>query len=417
MRSVLFWLVVAAIGVVNAALLHIFEFVGVEGANWLWNDLIPIDQYRWLVIPVAVVFGVLLTALFVLFKQKRVVPVDVTLMDEIGEAPSTLKSMGVVLLIGAASLLAGASLGPEASLVAFSAGVGAYVARQKRYAALKQLLVLASIGALLVAFVHSLGMILIPLLLLLQQSRQQRKKVSLKAVFAVGVAGGFSYLTSLAVTHTTGHEAVSVMPTLSDPTFLDLAIALLVGFISALFAVTLKYLLRGFSVFSHAFMRLSIPGKEWWFGALAGLVLGGLYFIGGRTVELSGSVGSQLLIDTTATYGVGALLLMMAVKILATAWSSATGYRGGLVFPSIYVGVAFGLLVGVIFPEYSGVGAVVGGVSGIIAATLGSPVIGGIFLVAALPFALWPAALCAVVGTLLFSVVHRQFQKTATSAK
>ena len=64
MRSVLFWLVVAAIGVVNAALLHIFEFVGVEGANWLWNDLIPTDQYRWLVIPVAVVFGVLLTALF-----------------------------------------------------------------------------------------------------------------------------------------------------------------------------------------------------------------------------------------------------------------------------------------------------------------------------------------------------------------
>lgn len=414
MRTILFWLVVIAIGAANAIVLHAFEFVGVEGADWLWNELIPTDEYRWLVVPTAVVLGLVLTACFVLLKQKRVVPVDVNLMDEIAEAPSTLKSIGTVLLIGAVSLLAGASLGPEASLIALSAGLATYIARQKKLKPRKQLLILASVGALLVAFVNSVFMIVIPVLLLLQRSKKEGLKIHVGSVVAVALAGVASYVTSLAITHTTGHASVALFPSLPDPTLLDLTIALLVGFVSALFAVTLKYLLRAFSAASHWYMGLTIPGKDWFFGAGAGLVLGTLYFIGGRTVELSGSVGSQLLLENASAYGVGALLLMMVVKIVATAWSNATGYRGGLVFPSIYVGVAFGLLIGLIFPEYSGVGAVVGGVSGIITATLGTPLLGAVFLLAALPIGLWPAAFCAILGTLLFSAAHRQLKKFAT---
>lgn len=414
MRRSFFWLAVVCIGALNAGMLHVFEFVGVAGANWLWNDAIPTDEYRWIVVPLAVMLGLVLTACFHMVKQKRVVPVDVQLMDEIAEAPRTLKSIGAVLLIGAVSLLAGASLGPEASLVAFSAGLGTYIARQRQLKPLKQVLILASVGALLVAFVHSLVMVVIPLLLLLQQSKKEQTKTTISAVLTILIAGIVSYGTSLAITHATGHASTALIPPLPHASAIDFAIALGVGFISALFAISLKYLLRAFSALSQWFMGLSMAGKEWYFGATAGFVLGALYFIGGRPVELSGSVGSQLLLENASTYGFGALLLMMIVKIIATAWSNATGYRGGLVFPSIFVGVAFGLLVGVLFPEYSGVGAIVGGVSGIIAATLGSPVLGAVFILAALPFELWPVALCAVAGTMIFTRLHHHLKKLAT---
>src|SRR5262249_27778318 len=52
--------------------------------------------------------------------------------------------------------------------------------------------------------------------------------------------------------------------------------------------------------------------------------------------------------------------LLVVVKLLAVLVSSGSGFRGGRIFPSVFVGVAFGLLVYAVFPgvpEAIGLGA------------------------------------------------------------
>jgi H+/Cl- antiporter ClcA len=96
---------------------------------------------------------------------------------------------------------------------------------------------------------------------------------------------------------------------------------------------------------------------------------------------------------------------IVLVKLLVTAWSLAAGYRGGLVFPSVFTGVAVSVVIVDEWSSVAGPGVVVGGVAGILTA-MTSPVLGPIMLVALLPFSLLGVALVAaagaVAGDLLF---------------
>jgi hypothetical protein len=140
-----------AVGVVNALVFVAFEWIVNDGTDWVWNDLVDSDAVRWRVVPLAIAGSIVLSAVIRLTRQKRIVPAST---DPLAGGPAA--SVPVVLLIGAVSLLAGASLGPEASLFAAATGIGAWLAKEKR-------LVLASVGALLVAFFGSLLAVAVPL--------------------------------------------------------------------------------------------------------------------------------------------------------------------------------------------------------------------------------------------------------------
>jgi H+/Cl- antiporter ClcA len=83
-------------------------------------------------------------------------------------------------------------------------------------------------------------------------------------------------------------------------------------------------------------------------------------------------------------------------KLLATAWSLAAGYRGGLVFPSIYSGVVIFLIVHALFGTSSN-GILLGSVAGILGAMTGA-VAGGIFVIAVIPYTLLPLAIVGIIG-------------------
>lgn len=404
-------LIAAGIGAVNALILLVFEFIGIEMTAWLWYDVFRTGEYNWLKIPLAAVLsGICMTIVLKMTKSKRVVSPEHNLMAEMDEHPKpTIITLVNILAVGAMSLLAGASLGPEAALMTASIVIGTYAANKWQNNPQKQTLVLASVGSLLVAFIGSLLLLLIPILLLFQMNKKAGKGPQIMPIVAIIAAGAASLITLEIIhglTHTSG--GYGTIPPLPAPAPHDLIVAVVVGFIAAFLSLFLNWSINHIWRGASSLQAQKIPGIDWIAGTIFGLALGVVYYIGGPTIEFSGSIGSHVLVEQSAQLSVAALFGLMLSKIAATALSKGTGYRGGTVFPSIYIGLAFGLMINHLFPEIGGAGALVGAICGTVTAALGSPIIAGIFLIALLPSELWPIAASAVVGVLLFGFVSKQ---------
>ncbi len=393
-------MIAGLIGVVNALVLHVVELIGVDGTAWLWNDVLNTDIHRWLVVPTAIVFGLLLTFAFERFNVKRVVQPEVDLLEEMNDAPDSVSWIVKVVVIGCLSLLAGAALGPEASLMMASVSIGALATKKGRLSPDRQLLIVASVGSLLVSFVASMVLVLIPLLILLQGAKKQGKQLTPRSATVVVVAALSSYGTIQLINWLAGHSGSrTLMPALPAFEPRDFVVAAALGFIGGFISFVILWLSqRAFKV-AQKIEHWGVPAAPYAAAAVIGAVLGMIYLIGGQTVQFSGSVGSTELLRSSAQYGIAALGVLLLAKVLAIAWSHGTGYRGGLVFPSVYIGVTLGLMTSLLFPELGGAGAIIGGMTGMVAAALGSPIMAAIFLAAVLPFGpLWLVAACAVVG-------------------
>ncbi len=385
------WLIAVGLGVINAMLLRLFELAVNTGTNQIWNHLFHSNTERWVVVPLAVLLSVILTALIQSLHERRLTPPETDLMDNTNNAPASLVSIGIILIIGLASLLAGASLGPEASLLAASTGIGGWIALKSKPGSDARPLILASIGALLVAFLSSPIMALVPLLILLRQKRLTSKSAGVVVVAAVS-----SYGILQLIDH--AHPGYGTAPSLPPLSNHDYPVALLAGFATAFLGLAMNRLV----------VRLARPARyldrhtPWYIAAgLFGLIIGVVYLLAGQSIEFSGNTGSELLVSHTPHYGVAALAGLIIAKLLATTWSKATGYRGGLVFPSIYIGVALGLLLGSVLHGWGGVGAEMGGVAGMLSTVTGSAVVSAVFVLAIVPTKLLLIALVAIAGSSL----------------
>lgn len=375
-----------AIGVVNSLVFKAFEFAVNEGTVNLWNDVLKTDTHRWLVVPLTVAFGVGLSALIRLVGQERMVSAKTNPLEEGGSVQRVaLKDIGVTALIGLASLVAGASLGPEASLIGIASGLGVWAAGRTGAKA-TELLMLASIGALLVVFVGSMLLVLLPLLMLFQ-----KKKLSRDTAVPILLAGGSAYATLWLIDHNV--EGFGTIPTVPKSRWSDWLLAVAVGFLAAIIGFLLKNLVTKFGLIAKR-LNKSLPWAV--SGALFGSIIGLLYLIGGQSVEFSGSEGTKSL-HSDVSYGFWALLGILAVKLVVTAWSLASGYRGGLIFPSIYLGVATWLAVSSLFGS-SGPGVLIGSIAGVFCAGTGSPAVALIFMAALLPLKLVGIAIAGIIG-------------------
>jgi H+/Cl- antiporter ClcA len=328
-------------------------------------------------------------------------------MDNANDVPASLRSIGVILIIGFASLLAGASLGPEASLLAASTGIGGWVASRIKLGGEKRTLILASVGALLVAFLGSIVMALVPLLILVRQKRLTAKSAG---VILLAAASSYGILRLIDRAHP-GYGSAPPLPHLTDHDYL---VALLVGFVTAgLGVATNRLIVRLAALARRLDRRLS-----WQLSAgLFGLVLGGLYLLAGQSIEFSGNTGSMLLVDHTPPYTAAALCGLIIAKLLATTWSKSSGYRGGLVFPSIYIGVALGLLLGSLLHGWGGAGAQVGGIAGMLSAITGSAIVSAVFVLAVVPIQLLPVAILAIIGSAGCSWLLRHGRSAVTARR
>jgi H+/Cl- antiporter ClcA len=384
-----------ALGVIDGLVFLGFEWVVKHGTDWLWNDVVDSDDVRWRVVPLALVLSIALSALMRGLGQPRWTAPH---MDPLGPAEGSggepppapaLPILATILLAGAAGLVAGASLGPEAPLVGLATGLGAWAAARVDLGAVGRVLVLASAGALLVAFFGSLIPIAIPLVIVYQRTR----RLQVAAVLAIVLAGLAAWGT-LWLVHGDDHGYGSIPSAAVHAR--DYVSAVVLGVIAVAIGALLRWFVKRLAVVTE---RIDDRAPWWVAAAIFGLVLGALYLAGGQTVQFSGSEGSAMLLSGDVHYGTWALAGIAVVKLAATAWSLTAGYRGGLVFPSVFVGVAVSLLVAGALPDLAGPGVLLGSVAGLLV-EMTAPMLGVVMLLALLPAKLLPLGIAGAVGAI-----------------
>lgn len=411
-RLILIAAVSIAVGVADGLIFMGFEWLVNHGDQWIWNDVFHTDTSRWRVIPLALILSVAFSLVLRALREPRWLPPELDLLAAVGPgdgkvkaAPRpTLRAIALILVVGGASLLAGASLGPEAPLTATAIALGGWAAMRGSLGELSGALTLASVGALLAAFFGSLVPLVIPVLVMYQRT----KRVALVPVLVTVLAGVSSWLTCLAVQgNDSGYGGIPSLGT----HFLDYVAAVVLGAVAAATAALLRELVRRLSVVTQK-LEHRIP---WWLAAaVLGAVLGGLYLAGGQTVQFSGSEGTTMLVSGFGHYGPWALAGIVVIKLLATSWSTSAGYRGGLIFPSVFVGVALGLCAEGAIPDLAGTGVALGCVAGLLVG-MTSPAFGVVILFSLLPAKLILLGLAGTAGAVLGRVVVTRLRSASVS--
>lgn len=134
---------------------------------------------------------------------------------------------------------------------------------------------------------------------------------------------------------------------------------LLVAAISALLGVLAAWL---FPFVHRAFHSLKHPVI---FTTLGGLILGVLGAIGSPMTLFKGLEQTAELLTNPDDYSTGQLALFVGVKTVALLVAASAGFRGGRIFPAIFIGTALGLLAYDLIPGIPIALAVACGVMGV----------------------------------------------------
>ncbi|MFI8963580.1 ion channel protein [Streptomyces sp. NPDC053493] len=179
-------------------------------------------------------------------------------------------------------------------------------------------------------------------------------------LFAPLLAAGAGALTTQLIARPTFAMG---LPGLDDTGYEDLLAALVVAPLAAAFGLLACY---AFPLVHRAFGRLRHPMLAL---PLGGLVLGLLGALGGSLTLFKGLDETKELVASIGTLGSGELARLAVVKLVALVVAASCGFRGGRVFPAVFVGTAFGLTAQALVPEMNPTVAVSCAVLGIVLAT------------------------------------------------
>ncbi|WP_141015333.1 chloride channel protein [Nocardioides sambongensis] len=241
-------------------------------------------------------------------------------------------------ILGVVSLGFGASLGPEAPLVAIAVGFGARIATILRLSRAEATYISAA-GALSGLFGGPLGPALMPL--------EGGRSTPRAEVLAVGTLSGLAGLvTLLALLPDEGGPHLDV-PTSTDVAG-DVSADLLWAVLAALPATLIGLAALGLLPHARGLAERALPSTV--LQATAGGLVLGLCGAVSPLALFSGSHGSEDLIADVAQYSAWALLGLAGLKLLATVACMSTGWFGGQIFPAVFMGLAVGLAVAAAFP-------------------------------------------------------------------
>ncbi len=100
-----------------------------------------------------------------------------------------------------------------------------------------------------------------------------------------------------------------------------------------------------------------------------GLVLGLLGALGGHLTLFKGLEEIKELTANIGGWSSGELAKLAVVKLVALLVAAACGFRGGRIFPAVFIGAAFGLLTQALVPEVHPAVAISSAVLGVLLAT------------------------------------------------
>ncbi|SED10399.1 H+/Cl-antiporter ClcA [Streptomyces sp. TLI_105] len=278
--------------------------------------------------------------------------------EGLGEAPLSPGVVPGVLLASTLTLAGGVSLGPEnpiiAANIALTYWLGHRAAPSVPGASWVALASAATIGALF-------GTPVAAALVISEALVGRPGRGSLwDRLFAPLAAAGTGAMTTQLLAEPSFDMG---LPPLTDPGFGDLLAALVIASAAAVFGLASCYL---FPHVHAAFRRLRHPMLML---PLGGLVLGLLGALGGHLTLFKGLEETKELAASIGGWSSGELAKFAVVKLLALVVAASCGFRGGRIFPAVFVGAAFGLLAQALVPEVHPAVAVSSAVLGVLLAT------------------------------------------------
>lgn len=259
------------------------------------------------------------------------------------KAPQPAQLPGVILA-ALATLIFGAVLGPEMPLILLGGGLALLLLRlAKRDAPEQAQSVLAAAGSF-AAISTLMGSPIVGAFLLMEASGLGGPMLGVVLVPGL-LAAGVGTLVFVGLDAWTGLGTFSLaipgLPHFSRPDVAEFGWAVVIGAIAPFIGWGISWLGRRVHAYADRQPLLLLP--------LAGLAVAGLAIgyaeatgKGSDDVLFSGQSALGPLIQNSATYTVGALLLLMLCKALAYGISLGS-FRGGPIFPALFIGAAGGI--------------------------------------------------------------------------
>jgi len=346
-RSYLVLLILAAIvGVPVSAAAYFFLALVSKLQGWVFTSLpkglgFQSEPLWWPILPL--VLAGLLVSLTIRYLPGRGGHSPADGFKAGGGPPPTIELPGIVLA-AFATLSLGVVLGPEGPLIALGAGLGALAVRLvKRDAPDRVQSVLAAAGSF-AAISTLLGSPLTGAFLLMEASGLGGPMMQLVLVPGL-LAAGVGSLIFIGLNAWTGLGtfalAIPGLPPVGNPTGSEFLWALAIGVLAVPVGTGIRWLALLLRPHIERRMVLLTPVVGL---AIAGLAIAFAEATGKATSEVLFSGQSALgpFITNSATYTVGALLLLIACKGLAYGLSLSS-FRGGPTFPALFVGAAGGV--------------------------------------------------------------------------
>lgn len=378
-------------GVSIAVIYELFIGTVEHAQDFLWFSVGKTDEYKIMAIPMAVLGGLAIAAVLRVAKARGYQEIGHTISELLGHDAVTGVWVARTLVIGFVSLVAGASLGPEAVLIPVAYGVGYLIAKAVKSDTTAGGLM--GIIALLAAFFNAYAAALIPLAFALA-ARKKDAKTIIGSLLAGGIAAGSSIAVLRIIKNNEGYVALS-LPTDLHFTPLLLGAAVVIAALCTLIPFALTACIGRFHRY---FDRLP---KQWVVqGTVAGLGVGLVYFLIGPVGFFSGHSGLSELLQNNSEYTSLQLAGLAAGKLLVTAWSAATIYRGGLVFPQLVIAMSLALLLSGGIPNDTWlVTLLASSFFGVFTGTLGSLLIAAAFIWSLFGLGVLPVVVAAAVGS------------------
>jgi H+/Cl- antiporter ClcA len=260
------------------------------------------------------------------------------IIAEIKTGEVDAKLVPATVLISAVSLIGGASLGPEKALGSMGGGVGTWIAKRRALGpedAHEN--VLAGMAG---AYGGMLSSPVIVVMLLLEVARPGGRKFT-KTLLGTIIASSVGFGIYFAIAGAVFLDIYKV------PQYKFEDWQLLVGILLGLFSaamVTLLVLVMALA--TRVFNR--IPGVA---RSTVGGVLFGVVGVMLPLTLFTGSAQLETVLHDASTLGVGLLAVIVLAKICTFAVSQASGFIGGPIFPSLFIGGTAGVFVHALIPS------------------------------------------------------------------
>ena len=290
-----------------------------------------------------------------------------------GGGPPSGRDLGGVVLAALATLGLGAVLGPEAPLIAIAGGLAALTVRRSRKDPSPTAITMMTAAGSFAAISTLFGSPLLGAFLIMETAGIGGIALSLVVLPGL-LASGIGALVFVGLGNWTGLGTFSLalqsVPPETEPTLPSLAWAVVIGAIGAGFG----WLIRSLALRLRPIVHINRVLVTAALGLLIGLIAMAYQLISGRSfkdVLFSGQDALPNFVGHATQYSVGLMILVLLCKGLAYALS-LSAFRGGPVFPSIFIGAAIGIAMSAL-PGASLAPAIASGIGAMCAAMLRLP--------------------------------------------